>query len=335
MSTRQKIGLTLSGGSALGLAHIGVLKALEEEGIPIDMISGTSMGALIGAWYAKEGNSAILEEIASGIDWKREAHLVDLNLGLLWKGFIHGQKVKSLLTHLIGDIEFRDLRIPFAAVATDAQSMEEIVLSEGSVIEAIRASISLPAIFTPARWHGRLLIDGGVVNPMPVDVVRKMGAEKVIASNVAVVVKKNVSRIPLPPREQKPLPPPRPYAGHPHLLAVKQKINSLLEENKDRVEVFDDLSRIARARIHATIEKLDPQMPNMFDVLTQSLNAMQYEKIKRSAKLADIVINPDVSNIGTFDFYRAHEAITRGYEATKEILPEIREMIYQAPPPST
>ena len=334
MGTKRKIGLTLSGGGALGLAHIGVLKALEEEGIPIDMISGTSMGALIGAWYAKEGNSAILEEIACGIDWKEETHLFDVNL-VLWKGFIQGKKVKSLLTHLIGDIEFSDLGMPFAAVATDARSMEEIVISEGSVIEAIRASISMPAIFTPARWHGRFLIDGGVVNPMPVDVIRKMGAAKVIASNVAIVVKKDVPRVTPPPPGKKALTSPGPHADHPYLLAIKQKINSFLEENKDRVEVLDDLSKIARNKVHAAIEKVDPQMPNMFEVLTQSLHAMQYEKIKRSAQLADIVINPDVSNIGTFDFYRADEAIARGYEATKEILSEIREKVYPSIPPST
>jgi NTE family protein len=332
VGTGTKIGLTLSSGVALGLAHIGVLKALEEEGIPVDMISGTSIGALVGAWYAKEGDAATLEEIASEINWKEEALLVDLNIALMWKGLIQGQKIKSLLIQLIGDVEFKDLKIPFAAIATDAQSMEEIVIDEGSVIEALRASISIPAIFTPAKWQGRFLIDGGIVNPMPVDVVRKMGADKVIASNTAVVTKRNIVHTMQLHEKEKNAISSQLHTDRSHLLSIKQKINSLMQENKDRAKAIDEFSQKARKRFQSpSSSKIDTQTPNMFEVLTQSLHAMQYEKILRSAKLADVVINPDVSNIGTFDFFRAEEAIHQGYKATKEILPEIRKKIYSPP----
>ena len=189
-----KVGLALSGGAARGLAQIGVLKALEEESIPIDMIAGTSMGAIVGACYAKERKASILEEMALRVDWKRQARLVDPNLLLLQRGFVQGKKVKSFLSSLIGDVKFEDLRIPFAVVAADVETMEHIVISEGSVIEALRASISMPVLFTPVEWQGRILIDGGVVNPMPVDVVRNLGAEVVIAVNTLFVGRQENSK---------------------------------------------------------------------------------------------------------------------------------------------
>jgi NTE family protein len=139
-----KVGLALSCGAAHGLAHIGVLKALQEESIPIDVIAGTSAGAIVGACYAKERSVAILEEIALGMDWKRVGRLVDPNLTLLGKGFLQGEKVKSLLRSILGDVRFEQLEIPFAVVAADARDMQEIVINTGSVVEAVRASISMP-----------------------------------------------------------------------------------------------------------------------------------------------------------------------------------------------
>ena len=182
-----KVGLALSGGALRGIAHIGVLKALEEEAIPVDMIAGTSAGAFMGACFAKSGSVARLQEVVSRIGWRKVAGLFDLNLMSLGKGFIHGRKIKSILHSCIGDVEFEDLEIPFAAVAADCQTLEEVVISKGSVIEAVMSSISVPVIFTPVKWSDRFLIDGGVVNPLPVDIVRNMGAEIVVAVNVATV----------------------------------------------------------------------------------------------------------------------------------------------------
>ena len=324
MCKAPKIGLALSGGAARGLAHIGVLKALEEESIPIDMIAGTSAGAVIGAGYAKEREAAILEEIALGVDWKKLARLADLNLILLWKGFVQGQKVKSFLSSLIGDVKFEDLEIPFAVVATDVGNTGEIVISKGPVIEAVRASISLPVIFTPVKWGDRFLIDGGVVNPMPVDVVRNMGAEIVIAVNVVGIAQQGKRGNPV---EKKVKNKPTPHLESARLPAVKKRINNLLRESKDKIKVFDELSHIAKAKIYTGRGKIDPQTPNIFDVLTQSIFALEYEKIKLATKTADIVITPDVSHIGTFGFYKGEEAISQGYEATKVILPKLREMI--------
>ncbi|MFC1903844.1 patatin-like phospholipase family protein [Chloroflexota bacterium] len=180
---RRKIGLALSGGAARGLAHIGVLEVLEKEGIPIDMIAGTSTGAIIGALYAQGKNSSQIANLALGLSWKKLASMVDISLPR--SGFLKGKKIKDLLAlSLGGDIQFSDLKIPFACVATDIDTGEEVVIDHGSVLEAIRASISLPAVFTVVKLGKRYLVDGGLVNPVPVSVVKRMGADFIIAVNV-------------------------------------------------------------------------------------------------------------------------------------------------------
>lgn len=180
---KRKIGLALSGGVARGLAHIGVLEVLQKEGIPIDMIAGTSAGATIGAIYAQGRDATSIKDEALGLDWKRLASLVDLALPR--SGFIGGKKVTNLLRQFIGgDIKFDDLKIPLACVATDIITGEEVVIKEGSVLQAVRASFSIPTIFTVAKWKNRYLVDGGLVNPVPVSVLREMGADFIIAVNV-------------------------------------------------------------------------------------------------------------------------------------------------------
>ena len=180
---KRKIGLALGGGGAWGLAHIGVLEVLHNEGIPIDVIAGTSAGAAIGAIYAQGKDASLIRNLAVELDWKRLISLVDLALPKT--GFIKGKKITDLLGTIIGtDVKFGDLKIPFACVATDIYTCEEVVIKEGSVLEGVRASISLPVIFTPVRWKGRYLVDGGMVNPVPVSVVRGMGADFIIAVNV-------------------------------------------------------------------------------------------------------------------------------------------------------
>jgi NTE family protein len=324
MTRSPKIGLALSGGAARGMAHIGVLKALEGASIPIDMISGTSAGALAGACYARERKAAILEELMLGLDWRKLAGLIDLNLISLWKGFVQGKKAKSFLSSIIGDVRFEDLGIPLSVVAADVQSMEEIVLSEGSVVEAVRASISMPMIFTPVKWKRRFLIDGGVVNPMPVDVIRNMGAEIVIAVNTAGIAQQKRRRQATKEVRNK----PASYPESTRLSIVKRRLNSLIRGNKDKVRIFDELSNAAKPKIYTGRGKIEPQTPNIFEVMMQVFNAMQYEKIRLAIKSADILIEPDVSSIGMFAFYKADEAIAQGYKATKKILPKLQDLIH-------
>jgi len=182
LKSKNKIGLALGGGAARGLAHIGVLEVLEKEGIPIDLIAGTSAGAAIGALYAEGKDTSLMKGLVLDLSWKRLAPLVDLALPKT--GFIEGRKVKELLKLIIGDIGFRDLRIPLSCVATDIVTGEEVIINQGSVLEGVRASISVPVIFTVVKWKGRYLVDGGLVNPVPVSVLKGMGADFIIAVNV-------------------------------------------------------------------------------------------------------------------------------------------------------
>ena len=179
---RKKVGLALGGGYARGLAHIGVLEVLGREGIPIDLIAGTSIGALIGALYARQMDISKIKKQATQLDWVGVTSLVDLSLHK--SGLIAGKRVINLLRRLIGDVQFEDLNIPLACVASDIISGEEIVIKEGAVLEAVRASISIPIFFTPVKKEGKYLVDGGLVNPVPVSVVKDMGADFIIAVDV-------------------------------------------------------------------------------------------------------------------------------------------------------
>ena len=188
---RPNVGLALGSGAALGLAHIGVLKALKKAEIPIDMIAGTSMGALIGACFAKEGEISLVEEIALKTDLKQLIRLLDIKFASLKKGFIYGRRIEELLYFLIGDVAFNELKIPLAAITTDINTGQEMVIREGSVIDAVRASISIPAIFVPVKVKDKFLVDGGLVDPVPTNVLRDMGAKFIIAVNVLTAPQRN------------------------------------------------------------------------------------------------------------------------------------------------
>lgn len=179
---KRKVGLALGGGGGRGMAHIGVIEVLEREKIYIDMVAGTSAGAAIGALLAQGKKANEMKVLARSLDWKQRAQIIDL--GLPKSGFITGKKVNKFLKSIIGDVEFRDLMLPFACVATDIMTGDEIVINQGSVLEAVRASISIPILFTAVKWHGRYLVDGGLVDPVPVTVLRDMGADFIIAVNV-------------------------------------------------------------------------------------------------------------------------------------------------------
>lgn len=266
----RKIGLALGGGAARGLAHIGVLEVLQKEGIPIDMIAGTSAGAAIGAIYAQGNDFSLIEKLALSLNWKRLASLVDLALPKT--GFIEGKKITELLqTILGGDIKFSELKIPLACVATDVATGEEVVIKQGSVLEGIRASISVPAIFTIVKWKGRYLIDGGLVNPVPVSVVRGMGADFIIAVNVMP----NISA--------------KAYQGKEGAKKIKK--------------------------------------PNFFSVIMQSMYIGTYSLVRSCLEDANIVIEPQVAQIGYGDFHRAKECILQGEQAVQDSILEIKRRL--------
>ena len=178
----KKVGLALGSGAVRGLAHIGVLEVLERERVPVDMIAGTSAGAVVGALYAVGEEIEHIKELVADVSWRRLLPLVDVALPRT--GFISGKKFKDFLKSIIGDRKFSDLKIPLACVATDIITGDEVVIDKGPVLDGVRASISLPVIFTAFMWNGRYLVDGGLVNPVPVSVLKRMGADIIIAVNV-------------------------------------------------------------------------------------------------------------------------------------------------------
>ncbi|MFC1952646.1 patatin-like phospholipase family protein [Chloroflexota bacterium] len=179
---RIKVGLALGTGAARGLAHIGVLKALEREGILVDMIAGTSLGALVGAFYAYGQSVEDMEKLVVDLGAKRLSFLFDPVLPRT--GLLRGRKIEEALKTVIGGACFDDLKIPFACVATNIYSGEEVVIQEGTVWEAVRASCSIPVVLAVVERDGKYLVDGALVNPVPVHTVRAMGADFIIAVNV-------------------------------------------------------------------------------------------------------------------------------------------------------
>jgi len=168
--------LALSGGGARGAAHLGVLKVLEREGIRPDCVGGASAGSMVGAGYCAGLSVAEMEEVVLNLQWSKLGRLVRPRLG-----FFDSQRLENYVTELIGDLQFADLSIPFAAVAVDILTGQLVVLKEGSVAWAVRASCALPGIFTPVERGDQLLVDGGTINNLPVSIVREMGADYVIA----------------------------------------------------------------------------------------------------------------------------------------------------------
>lgn len=173
---RKRVGLALGGGAARGFAHVGVIRLLEQEGIPIDCVAGTSAGSLVGAAYAAGFQPQDLLNMALGLRWRDLARFA-------WsrRGLVSFEKLERWLIDTLGDLAFADLQIPYAAVAADMATGEQVVLKTGRLARAVRASCSVPGIVIPAEIDGRLLSDGGVINNLPISVVRQLGADVVIA----------------------------------------------------------------------------------------------------------------------------------------------------------
>lgn len=179
-----KIGLALGGGGARGLAHIGILKVLQREHIPIDVISGTSMGGIVGAMHTVGLTTDQMEaEALKRGEISQIFKLIDLRL--IGSGLLGGKRIKKLLIEMLGaDTTFADLRLPFAVVSVDYTSGREVVLKEGKVVDAVRATMSVPGVFAPVELDKYKLLDGGVLDNVPVGVARDLGADKVIAVDV-------------------------------------------------------------------------------------------------------------------------------------------------------
>lgn len=196
----KKVGLALGSGGARGLAHLGVIKSLIRNNIPINFIAGSSIGALIGGLYAFYQNTDKIEELLNQFSY-RDFITIFANVDFRIKGLVKGDKAIEFLRKKIGNVKIENLPVPFRAVATDINTGEIIVYDKGDLIDAIRASGSVPIIFRPMLYQGRYLVDGGIALPVPVSVVKKMGSELTIAVSLEKVYvfnkddKKRINRI--------------------------------------------------------------------------------------------------------------------------------------------
>ena len=298
LKDKQKIGLALGVGSAAGLAHIGVIKSLEENGVLVNCVAGTSIGALVGACYASKLDIKSVEKAFLSVDWKKFIGLMDANIFIISKGFIQGEKVKEFLKPLIGDIQFKDLKIPLSVVATDVNSGEEIIINEGSVIDAVRASISIPVIFVPVKIGDRYLIDGGSVNPLPIDIVKRMGADYIIASNIVPSPSKRESSIEV--RKSK---------------REREKGKSLPDS------IVKELKKW-RISLPNSFRAIDEDIPDMFSALLQAMYASEYIVVKERLKDADIVVTPKTAHFEILEFFKAKGVIKEGYEEANKVFRE-------------
>lgn len=307
---RPKVGLVLGSGSARGLAHLGVIRAIEAAGIEVDFVVGSSMGALIGAIYAA-GKLDELEATFKTFDWKKTLSFFDVILPK--SGLLDGAKVSELVRAHIHAETIEALGKSFAAVATDIVSGEEIVIRSGDVIEAVRASISVPGIFTPVRSNGRVLVDGGLTNPVPVSVARAMGADIVIAVdlNHEIVAGKNL----------KPLvsvPNPSDAGAVGRFSRWVDGYRQSMQDLKGRLLAMEAPGAAQFARWASKEETL----PSIFEVLLASINIMETRITQTRLELdrPDILIQPPLGHIRFLEFGRAEEIIGLGYRKAQEKL---------------
>lgn len=293
--TGLRLGLAFGGGAARGWAHVGVIRALQKEGIEPEVVCGTSIGALVAAALAS-GEFDRFEQ------WLRNLGVMDV-VGLMDVGFsgglLKGDRLMSFFAKTFRDRPIAELKLPFAAVATDLKTGAEVWLREGSTAQAVRASIALPGLLAPVTNQARILVDGGLVNPVPVSLARAMGADVVLAVDLNADI----------------------LGRH-----LKQ------EADTDRADMpqsewFGDLPETLSARLSQLFGQAGPTVPSVFDVVASSINIMQVRitRSRMAGEPPDVTVSPRVAHIGLLEFHRAAEAIEAGYQATLPVLPALRE----------
>ena len=284
------LGLALGVGAAYGLCHIGVLRVFEEEKITVDMISGSSIGALIASLWAIGFSSYDIEEITKEFrDPKMIINLLDLGFPKL--GFIKGRKIYKFLKKYLRNKTFYDVKLPLKIMATNVKTKESVVIEKGSLLDAVMASCAIPGIFRPIKFKDELLLDGGVFNPLPVEVLVKSGIKKIIAVNVT------------PSRED--------------LLKGYNEMKSKGKEPLKMKRKFWFLNWDIKRALQL----------NLFDFIFGSIEIMQSEIAKKESTFADIVLHPDTSGLNWLEFHKAQEFIKRGEEEARRNLEKIKELV--------
>jgi NTE family protein len=306
---RPVIGLALGGGAARGFAHIGILKTLIAHGIVPNVVVGTSIGAVVGGAFAA-GHLETLEQWARSLQMRNILGYLDIRLN--GSGLIAGEKLASQLEASIGNTLIEDLPCKFATVATEVRTGHEIWLTHGSVVSAMRASYALPGIFAPVLIGDRWLVDGALVNPVPVSAARALGAEIVIAANLSSDVFTHSTTI---------------YAHG----ALSTPADTPAEQPpRRRFGKFFSPERTVKREFFGGGGR-----PGISSVMVDAFNIMQ-DRITR-ARLAgdppDLLISPRVGQIGWFDFHRAADLIEFGARSAERAIDSIQEAIHVLAPP--
>lgn len=301
---RPVIGLALGGGAARGFAHIGVLKTLIAHGIVPNVVVGTSIGAVVGGSYAA-GHLDTLEEWARSLQPRNILGYLDIRLN--GSGLIGGDKLAAQLEAALGQTQIEDLPLKFASVATEVRTGHEIWLTHGRLVEAMRASYALPGIFSPVLIGDRWLVDGALVNPVPVSAARALGAEIVIAANLSSDVFGHATTI----------------FDHGTTATLPDPVIEVVQPKRGFSKFFSAERTMKREFFGGG------GRPGISTVMVDAFNIMQ-DRITR-ARLAgdppDLLIAPRVGKIGWFDFHRADEMIAHGEKAAERAIESIQEAI--------
>jgi len=291
------VGLVLGGGAALGVAHVGVIRVLEKENIPVDVVVGSSMGALVGALWCVGRNAHELEVVAREFE-KKSAMLNLFDPVIPISGLVQGGKITKWLRKHLGSKTFYSLKIPLKIVAYDLIRREEIVITRGSLVEAVRKSVAIPGVLEPVREGEKVIIDGGVLNPLPTNVLAGLGIKKIIAVNVLQ----------------------SPDDALQSFEIIKKRENELRD-----IQFSNNPVHYLSFRFSKMISKLFT--PNIADIIVRTLQATEYVIAQQSSQLADIVIHPDLVGINWFELNQVDELIKRGEKATRDHLPEIKKLL--------
>jgi NTE family protein len=301
---KLRLGLALGSGAARGWAHIGVIRALEERGIKPDLVCGTSIGALVGAAYAS-GELERLEKWATGLAWTKVVRLMDLT----WRGgLIRGTRLFTLFRTIFEDRDISELPIPYGAVATELHSGRELWLRHGKVLDAARASCAMPGLFTPVVRDGAVLVDGGLVNPVPVSMCRALGADIVVAVDLSW------GKL-------------GPYRVSRDATATPQEPSWLDRFRKKKGEKEGGANTVANV-VEAAAEATT-RLPSIFDVFMTSLDIveMRVARSRLAGEPADVLITPILPDFATMDFHRANEAMAEGRAAVERMGPLLQQVL--------
>jgi NTE family protein len=311
MLPRKTVGLVLGSGSSRGWAHIGVIEALEEEKIPIDYVAGCSIGSYVGAIYAS-GSLKSLKEFVLRMDGKKVFSYFDVVFPR--SGVLNGTKrLKELFSMHSDAADFSDLKIPLMMVATDLASGKKVVLKSGSILTALRATMSIPGLFAPVKVKDRWLVDGGLVDPVPVGVARALEADVVIAVdlNSGVVSRKKRKRLDL--RKVKKTGDPPAYK------------NELFH----KLATYYETAEISFASKINEMLRRESSTPDIIETVMNSINIMQ-ERITRinlAVEPPDILVQPRLGQLKMMDFDQVEHTIEEGYTGVKDKIEEIKSLL--------